>query len=81
MPVFKELTRNRSKAMLSIINDTTFRFFVMLKTDRKAAGALEYALLTGLIAVAVITAVGKFGTGLSTYFDTLTTHIPTGTPK
>ena len=36
--------------------------FANLRNDRSAAGALEYALLCGLIAIAIVGAVGTFGT-------------------
>jgi pilus assembly protein Flp/PilA len=40
-----------------------------LKEDERGASAMEYALLVGLIAVAVVAAVAVFGTKLKTLFD------------
>jgi hypothetical protein len=48
MAVFKVLTCNRSTFMLSIINTTFAHYVTALNADRKAAGALEYALRLNL---------------------------------
>ena len=37
--------------------------------EEKGASAVEYALLVGLIAIAVVAAVGVFGDKLKTLFD------------
>jgi pilus assembly protein Flp/PilA len=52
--------------------------FANLRNDRSAAGALEYALLCGLIAVVIITGVTAFGSKLNTFFTTLAASIPAG---
>nr|WP_294503337.1 Flp family type IVb pilin [uncultured Rhodopila sp.] len=51
------------------------RFLRVLHADRRAAGALEYALLVSFIAVAVIVGVTKFGTALGTFFSAVGTDI------
>jgi Flp pilus assembly pilin Flp len=72
MPVFKVLTCNRSNVMLSIIKTTFARHTTALKSDRKAAGALEYALLASFIALAVIGGATTFGAQLKETFKTMT---------
>jgi len=42
-----------------------------LKTDRRAVTALEYGMIAGLIAVAIIGAVSLIGTTLSTEFTSI----------
>ena len=75
MTVSKVSTRNKSNVMLSIINITLGYYFAVLKCDRKAAGALEYALLVSFIAIAVIGGVTQFGDAVSKYFSDLATHV------
>ena len=41
----------------------------------RGATATEYALLVGLIAVAIVTAVALFGTDLSKFFNTIATDV------
>jgi pilus assembly protein Flp/PilA len=43
--------------------------------DEDGAFAIEYALIAALIAVAIITAVGNLGTGLSTFFQDMSDKI------
>lgn len=43
--------------------------WIELKTDRRAVTALEYGLIAGLIAVAIVTAVSTLGTNLSGVFS------------
>ncbi len=40
-----------------------------LKFDKRAVTAIEYALIAALIAVVIITAVTKLGTGVSSTFN------------
>jgi pilus assembly protein Flp/PilA len=61
--------------MLNIIKSSIVQSAVELKSDRDAAGALEYALLVSFIAVAVIVGVTKFGTALGTFFSTMGTVV------
>jgi pilus assembly protein Flp/PilA len=42
-----------------------------LKDDQRGASAVEYALLVGLIAAAVVTAVALFGPKLNTLFTNI----------
>jgi len=46
-----------------------------LLQDSKAVTALEYALIAGLVALAIIGAVTKLGTNLSTKFYTISTNL------
>lgn len=61
--------------MTYLVDSICGRFLRILHADRRAAGALEYALLVSFIAVAVIVGVTKFGTSLSTFFSTVSTDI------
>ena len=47
--------------------------------DEEGASAVEYGLLVGLIAVAIIVAVTALGTKLNTMFTNITAALPTGT--
>lgn len=42
--------------------------YLSLKTDRRAVTALEYALIAGLVAVVIVTAVTTLGTNISNVF-------------
>lgn len=46
-----------------------------LLTDRRGVTALEYGLISALIAVVIIAAVTKVGTGLSNTFNTIAGHL------
>ena len=46
-----------------------------LKRDEKGATAVEYGLMVGLIAVAIIVAVTALGGGLTDLFNTVETEI------
>ncbi|MPQ97577.1 Flp family type IVb pilin [Modestobacter sp. I12A-02628] len=50
-----------------------------LKGER-GASAVEYALLVGLIAIAVVVAVGAFGGKLKTLFDGISIEAPKAVP-
>ncbi len=45
--------------------------YLRLKQDERAVTALEYALIAGLIAVVIITAVTTLGTQLTSVFNTV----------
>ena len=51
--------------------------YVILRNDRRGAGALEYALLCSFIAVAVIAGATLFGTNLGTFFTNMATEVAT----
>ena len=53
-----------------------------LKEDERGASAVEYALLVGMIAIAVVAAVTVFGGKLKTLFDGIDVKpaVGTGTP-
>ena len=48
--------------------------------DEKGATAVEYGLLVGLIAVAIIVTVGLLGGRLNTLFTTILNALPGGAP-
>ena len=52
----------------------------MFRNDERGAAAVEYGLLVGLIAVAIIAAVLALGGRLDTLFDDITTKLPGGAP-
>ena len=49
--------------------------FQKFLADESGATAIEYSLIAGLIAVAIITAVQGVGSQLSTNFNTITTKL------
>lgn len=49
---------------------------VSLMRDEKAATAIEYGLIAGLIAVVIIAAVGLIGEDLTTTFNTIASSLP-----
>jgi pilus assembly protein Flp/PilA len=46
-----------------------------LRTDRSAVTALEYGLISSLVAVTIISSVSLVGSHLSTVFNTIATHL------
>jgi pilus assembly protein Flp/PilA len=46
-----------------------------LRTDRSAVTALEYGLISSLIAVVILSSVSSLGSHLSTTFSTIATHM------
>ena len=52
-----------------------------LTGEEKGATAVEYGIMVALIAVAIISAVGLFGTQLSKVFTDMTTTIGGTAPK
>jgi pilus assembly protein Flp/PilA len=60
---------------------TLFSFVAVAKTraeEEKGATAVEYGLLVGLIAVAIIVMVGLLGTKLNGLFETIKNALPGG---
>ena len=60
---------------------TLVSFVAVAKTraeQEKGATAVEYGLLVGLIAVAIIVTVGLLGTKLNTLFPSITDALPGG---
>jgi pilus assembly protein Flp/PilA len=51
----------------------------LVKADRKGVTALEYGLLAGLIAVAIIVGAKALGTGINDMFNNIASSLPTGT--
>ena len=47
--------------------------------EEDGASAIEYGLIAGLVAVAIIVALGKLGGNLSTMFDNIANKLPNGT--
>jgi len=54
--------------------------FQELKTDRRGVTALEYGLLAGLIAVALIGVLTTFGKDLQTLFTNVSANVVAATP-
>ena len=50
-------------------------FVTRFVKDESGATAIEYGLIAALIAIAIITAVSKVGTSLSTKFNTISTSV------
>ena len=54
------------------LNDFALRAFVQaFAADRKGVTAVEYGIIAGLIATALVAAIGTFSTDLSTAFTTI----------
>ena len=49
-----------------------------LVKDERGVTALEYGLIAGLVAVAIITSITALGTMLASTFSAITTAIPAG---
>jgi len=49
-----------------------------LVKDERGVTALEYGLIAGLVAVAIITSITALGTKLASTFSAITTAIPAG---
>lgn len=47
--------------------------------EEDGASAIEYGLIAGLVAVAIIVALGTLGGNLSTMFDNIAKKLPNGT--
>jgi pilus assembly protein Flp/PilA len=47
-----------------------------IHTDEKGVTAIEYGLIAGLIAVAIIAVLALVGTGLNTTFSNVQSHLP-----
>jgi Flp pilus assembly pilin Flp len=48
-----------------------YDYFVKLKTDRRAVTALEYGIIAGVLGLALITIFQKFGSTLTSLFNTI----------
>ncbi len=57
--------------MTVTLGDRLHDHALALKEDQRGASAVEYALLVGAIAAAVVVAVALFGTKLSTLFSNI----------
>jgi pilus assembly protein Flp/PilA len=60
--------------MLKVYTEYLKTFF----RDEEGASAVEYGLIVGLIAVALIVVLAAVGTDLDTLFDSVVTAIPGG---
>lgn len=49
-----------------------------LREDERGVTAVEYGIIAALIATVLVIAVGAVGTGLSTAFSNIATHLKTG---
>ena len=57
--------------MFSLAKEVACVYFPTLRNDRRAAGALEYALLVAFIAMAVVGGATTFGNDLKAWFTGL----------
>lgn len=58
------------------MNDLVLSTFIKtFAADRKGVTAIEYGLIAGLIAVAIIAAITLLGTSLSNLFTTINTKV------
>ncbi len=65
--------RGRSKAVTMF---TIFERLGALAKDQRGVTALEYGLIAGLVAVAIVTSVTALGTQLTATFTTITAALP-----
>lgn len=61
--------------MLNAITKLVVDAGIRLRRDETGATAVEYGLIVGLIAVAIIGAVALLGTNLKDWFDSINTQI------
>lgn len=61
--------------MMSVLNYLRARF-----ASKKGQGMVEYGLVLGGIAVAVVLVIALFGPALTTFFTKLTTYLTTQSP-
>jgi pilus assembly protein Flp/PilA len=57
------------------MNEIVTRAFLAIYNDRKGVTAVEYGLIAGLIAVAIIGAVTLVGTDLGTLFNKVASNL------
>ena len=57
------------------MNEMITKAWLRLVSDQKGVTAVEYGLIAGLIAVAIIVAVTAVGTNLTTLFNTVGTKV------
>ncbi len=74
------MERSISKAGSDQEMDTMRTSIKRLAGNRNGATAIEYGLIAGLIAVAVITGVTSVGTTLSSVFTNVNTKLATAVP-
>jgi pilus assembly protein Flp/PilA len=61
------------------VNELITRVFIAAYGDRKGVTAIEYGLIAGLIAVAIIVAVTLLGGNLGSLFNKIATNVSTAT--
>jgi pilus assembly protein Flp/PilA len=61
------------------INGFITRTFLALQGDQKGVTAVEYGLIAGLIAVAIIVAITAVGTDLGALFNKVATNVTSAT--
>jgi pilus assembly protein Flp/PilA len=52
------------------------KLLARFRKDQSGATAIEYGLIAGLIAVAIVTAAGNVGTNLTALFNDIATKLP-----
>jgi pilus assembly protein Flp/PilA len=57
------------------VNELVTRTFLAIYNDRKGVTAVEYGLIAGLIAVAIIGAISLVGTDLTNLFNTIANNL------
>jgi pilus assembly protein Flp/PilA len=71
----RQMNLNTQKTKLEELKMERIKNFF---NDESGAAAVEYGLLVGLIAVAIVVTVGALGTKLSGLFDSIEGSIPAG---
>jgi pilus assembly protein Flp/PilA len=61
------------------MNELITRAFLAAFGDRKGVTAIEYGLIAGLIAIAIVVALQLLGGNLSTLFNKVATNVSTAT--
>lgn len=62
--------------LITSLYSTVTSYVSTLNRDTKGASAIEYAVIAGLLAVALIAGVGVLGGGLGEFFDDIKGALP-----
>jgi pilus assembly protein Flp/PilA len=68
---------SRNSGRLPTHEGLTMNIFARFLKNESGATAIEYGLIAGLIAVAIIAAVGLVGTDVTAVFQTIADKLPT----
>lgn len=69
----------KGEVLVEKINELVTRAFLAAYGDRKGVTAVEYGLIAGLIAVAIIAALGLLGGDLGNLFNKVANNVSTAT--